>query len=91
MNTAYEIPALTFTKEDYNKETKTITLNLNNDDLRWLEYEIQDYKRSHRRWIPVINITSPSGTMRTFSFEKISYPADMQYESKGIKLLLTYN
>ena len=61
----FEIPQISFTKQDYNKEANEITINLNN--FRWLDQLINSYQQTHRRLIPQIILVSPSKTTVSFA------------------------
>lgn len=64
MNTAIEIPTLSFSTENYNNETKEILINLN--DFRFVDEQLNDYQQSHRRILPEINLISPTGVQANF-------------------------
>ncbi len=66
MTTATDIPTVTFSATDYNAETKEIFINLN--DNLWLNELLNEYQVSHRRIFPELNVISPSGQVRSFSF-----------------------
>ena len=87
METAIQIPQVTFTKEDYNKETNEIILNLNNH--RWLDEMINEYQVSHRRIFPQIDVHSPSGKRANFAYPRMD-GWEIVFESKACNLRLTY-
>jgi len=83
----FEIPQITFTAEQYNKAVNEIVLNLNN--YRWLDESINEFQGSHRRLLPQINLTSPSGAMANFAYPKLE-GYEIVYSGKNCNLRLTY-
>lgn len=74
------IPSFEFDKSQYDKEAREITVNLNN--YLWLHERIEEYRRSHLRWLPSINVKSPSGTVAGFAYPTLD-GADIIYRHDG--------
>ena len=83
---AFDIPTLTVTKDNYDKKTNTIFINLN--DHLWLNTYIETYMKSHRRWLPQINLVSFK-TLATanFTFRNLdNKTADLVFDGKKCSL-----
>ena len=87
MTTMFQIPSITFIKEQYNKEANEIILNLN--DFRWLDEEIESFRSSHRRLLPQLNLTSPTGAMANFAYPRLE-GYEIVFEGKNCNVRLTY-
>jgi hypothetical protein len=84
---AFEIPVVNFTKDDYNKDTNEIFINLNNH--RELDNQLNEYKRMHRRTIPQINVVSPTGNMVNFCYP-VADKWEIVYTGKSCKIRLGF-
>ena len=87
MKSYFEIPQITFTKNDFKKESNEIVINLNN--YLWLNNFIEEYLHSHRRIFPQIDVQSPSGNICNFAYPRFE-GADIVMESKRCNLRLTF-
>lgn len=87
MKQIFEIPTLTFTANDYNKKVNEIEINLNN--YRDLDSSINEYKETHQRVLPEINVISPTGKIANFTYSTMD-KWEIVYKGKNCNIRLTY-
>ena len=87
MKQIFEIPTLTFTANDYNKKVKEIIINLN--EYRNLDNSINEYKQTHQRVLPEINVISPTGKIANFNYPTMD-KWEIVYKGKNCNIRLTY-
>lgn len=87
MNKIFEVPLISFKSEDYNKSKNEIFINLN--DFRFLDNLINDYRISHRRLLPQINVKSPSGVIANFCYPVLE-GYEIVFKGKKCNIRLSY-
>lgn len=85
-----DIPEIAVQESDVSKELNAVIVNLNN--YMWLNELIEEFRISHMRWYPQINIIMPDRSVFNFAYPIVDKKnADLVYENKsGLKLRLVW-
>jgi hypothetical protein len=73
----FETILIRFTKRDY--QNGEIVINLN--EHLWVHEEQEEWRRSHRRFLPFITLKSPTGMAKDFIYAGMS-GADLIYKNE---------
>ena len=86
-----DIPEIAVQESDVSRELNAVIVNLNNH--MWLNELIEEFRVSHRRWYPQINIIMPDKHTLYFANPVVdNKTGDLFYKNKtsGLGLKLTF-